>query len=52
MRIRDKRYASMELLPEEVKDAEEEIVQLAQHEAFRDEYTALSSGNRYQKKAS
>ena len=29
MRIRDNRNASMELLPEEIKDAEEEIVRLA-----------------------
>ena len=36
MRIRDNRNASMELLPEEIKDAEEEIVRLAQREAFRD----------------
>ena len=42
MRIRDNRNASMELLPEEIKDAEEEIVRLAQREAFRDEYAALS----------
>ena len=51
MRIRDNRNASMELLPEEIKDAEEEIVHLAQREAFRDEYAALSSGKSIPKKS-
>ena len=32
------------LSPREIKDAEEEKVNLTQREAFRDEYTALSSG--------
>ena len=41
----------MELLPKEIRDAEEEIVCLAQHVAFHDEYAA-SQGNRYQRKAS
>ena len=41
----------MELLPEEVKDAEEEIVRLAQREAFRDEYAALSLGKPIPKKS-
>ena len=41
MRRRDNRNARMELLPEEIKDAEEEIVRLAQREAFCEEYTAL-----------
>ena len=36
MRIRDNRNASMELLPEEIKDAEEEIVRLAQCEKLVD----------------
>ena len=36
MRIRDNRNASMELLPEEIKDAEEEIVRLAQREKLVD----------------
>lgn len=31
-------------MPEEIKDAEEEIVSFAQREAFRDEYVALSLG--------
>ena len=30
--------------PKDIKDAEEEIVRLVQHEAFRDEYAALSLG--------
>ena len=34
----------MELQPEEIKGAEEEIVRLAQRQASRDEYAALSSG--------
>ena len=51
MRIRDNRNASMELLPEEIKDAEEEIVRLAQREAFRDEYAALSLGKPIPKKS-
>jgi len=32
------------LSPKEIKDAEEEIVSLAQREAFHDEYAALSLG--------
>ena len=40
----DNRNAKMELLPEEIKDAEEEIVRLTQREAFFEEYTALRSG--------
>ena len=51
MRSRDSRTAIMELLPEEIKDAEEEIVSLAQREVFRDEYTALSSGKPIPKKS-
>ena len=51
MRRRDNRNARMELLPEEIKDAEEEIVRLAQREAFCEEYTALRSG-RVQRRAS
>ena len=34
----------MELSPEEIKDAEEEIVSLAQRKAFHEEYAALSLG--------
>ena len=41
----------MELLPEEIKDAEEEIVLFAQREAFRDEYAALSSRKPIPKKS-
>ena len=41
---RDDKKVGIELLPEEVKDAEEEIVSLAQREAFSDEYAALSLG--------
>ena len=41
----------MELLPKEIKDAEEEIVRLAQHEAFCEEYTALRSGKPISKKS-
>ena len=52
MRIRDNRNASVELLPEEIKDAKEEIMRLAQREAFRDEYALGAQGNRYQRKAS
>ena len=44
MRRRDNRNARMELLPEEIKDDEEEIVRLTQREAFCEEYTALRSG--------
>ena len=51
MRIRDNRNASVELLPEEIKDAKEEIVRLAQREAFRDEYAALSLGKPIPKKS-
>ena len=50
MRTRDNRNARMELLPEEIKDAEEEIVRLAQREAFCEEYTALRSGKPISKK--
>ena len=41
---RDDRKAGIELPPKEIKDTEEEIVSLAQREAFHDEYTALSLG--------
>ena len=44
LRSRDDRKAGIELSHEEIKNAEEEIVSLAQHEAFSDEYTALSLG--------
>ena len=44
LRSRDDRKAGMELLPEEIKDAEEEIVSLEQRDAFREEYAALSLG--------
>ena len=43
MRSKDNRRVGRELLPEEIKEAEEEIVRLAQRQAFRDEYLALSS---------
>ena len=51
MRNRDNRNASMELLPEEIKDAEEEIVPLAQRETFHNEYAALSAGKPIPKKS-
>ena len=51
MRRRDNRNTRMELLPEEIKDAEEEIVRLAQREAFCEEYTALRSGKPISKKS-
>ena len=51
MRNRDNRSTSMELLLEEIKDAEEEIVYFAQREAFRDEYAALSSRKPIPKKS-
>ena len=44
LRSRDERKAGIELSPEEIKDAEEEIVSLAQREAFCDEYATLSLG--------
>jgi len=40
----DDRKAGIELSPKEIKDAGEEIVSLAQCEAFCDEYAALSLG--------
>ena len=51
MRRRDNRIARMELLPEDIKDAEEEIVRLAQREAFCEEYTALRLGKPISKKS-
>ena len=51
MRRRDNRNARIELLPEEIKDAEEEILRLAQREAFCEEYTALRSGKPISKKS-
>ena len=51
MRRRDNRNARMELLPEEIKDAEEEIVRLAQRQAFCEEYIALRSGKPISKKS-
>ena len=44
LRSRRDRKAGMELSPDEIKDAEEEIVSLAQREAFREEHAALSLG--------
>ena len=44
LRSREDRKAGIELSPKEKKDAEEEIVTLAQREAFSDEYAALSLG--------
>ena len=41
----------MELLPKEIRDAEEEIECLAQHVAFHDEYATLSSGKPIPKKS-
>ena len=41
---RDDSKAGIELSPEEIKDAEEDIVSLAQREAFRDKYAALRLG--------
>ena len=41
----------MELQPEEIKGAEEEIVRFAQRQAFRDGYAALSSGKPIPKKS-
>ena len=38
------RKTGIELSPEEIKDAEEEIVRLTQREALRDEYAALCLG--------
>ena len=35
------RLSSRELLPEEIRNAEEDIIQRAQREAFREEYDAL-----------
>ena len=37
----ENRQNNKELLPEEIRDAEEKIVQRAQQEAFREEYEAL-----------
>ena len=51
MRRRGNRNARMELLPEEIKDAEEKIVRLAQREAFCEEHTALRSGRPISKKS-
>ncbi|XP_022793281.1 uncharacterized protein LOC111332252 [Stylophora pistillata] len=48
---RDNRNESVELLTEELKDAEGEIVRLAQRNAFCDEYRALSSGKPIPKKS-
>ena len=39
------------MLLEETKDPKEEIVSLAQHEAFRDKNTALTSGKPISKKS-
>lgn len=44
LRNRKERKAGIELSPEEIKDVVEEMVSLAQREAFRDEYAALSLG--------
>ena len=51
MRNRDSKNESMELLPEEIKDADGEIEHFAQRKIFRDEYTALSSGKPIPKKS-
>ena len=51
MRRRNNRNTRMELLPEEIKGAEEEIVRLAQREAFCEEYRALRTGKPISKKS-
>ena len=44
LHCRDNRKTGIELSPKEIKDAEEEIVKLAQREAFHDKHAALSLG--------
>ena len=43
MQSNDNRKVGRELLPEEIKEAEEQIVRLAQRQALQDESSALSS---------
>jgi len=49
---KDKRIVGKELLPDEINDAEEDIIRLAQCEAFHTEYTVLTKGKPLPKKSS
>lgn len=42
MQCKEKRIVGKELLPEEIVDAEEDIIRQAQYEAFKEEYEALA----------
>lgn len=52
MRNPRERIKGQELLPEEIEDAEEEIISRAQLEAFHEEYVALLTGKEIPKKSS
>ena len=51
MRSSESRLSGQELLPEEITDAEEEIIRRAQQEAFPEEYMALTVGKEFPKKS-
>ena len=45
MRNAQKRQSNRELTPEEMRETEEEIIRLAQREAFREEYLVLKGNS-------
>jgi len=52
MRNPKDRVNGQELLPQEIEDAEEEVISRAQLEAFPEEYEALLRGKEIPKKSS
>lgn len=52
MRNPKDRVSGQELLPEEIRDAEEDIIRRAQWEAFPEEYMALMAGREFPQKSS
>ena len=51
MRSPDSRSIGQELLPEDITDAEEEIIRKVQQEAFPEEYMELTVGKEFPKKS-
>ena len=51
MRSPESRLSGQELLPEEITNAEEEVIRRAQQEAFPEEYMALTLGKEFPKKS-
>ena len=51
MRTPEDRLTGQELLPVEIRDAEEDIIRRVQQEAFPEEYMALTAGKEFPKKS-